>query len=98
MIQFVFTVYDSAAKAYLPPFMFPTRAMAERAFSQLAVDRSHNIGQSPKDYTLFELGTFDDSDASYSMYEAKEPLGLAIEYRAQVEEKEGAELELVSNA
>lgn len=60
MIINVFTVHDSKAQAYLPPFNLPTKEMAVRTFSDTVNDSKHPFGKHPADYTLFHIGTFDD--------------------------------------
>ena len=56
----MFSIYDSKAKSYLPPFHMPNDAMALRVFQDCVSDPSHAFGKHPEDYTLFHLGHFDD--------------------------------------
>ena len=65
MIHKIFTIHDSKAQAFLPPFILPRAEMAERTFGDCINSADHQFGQHPDDYTLFELGAFDDEDASY---------------------------------
>jgi len=60
MINKVFTVHDIKAEAYLPPFFFPTAAMAHRAFTQAVNSTDHQFAATPEDFTLLEIGEFDD--------------------------------------
>lgn len=60
----IYTVYDSAAMAYITPFFMPTDGQATRVFSDAVNDRSHPYGRHPHDYTLFSIGEFDDGNAS----------------------------------
>jgi hypothetical protein len=60
MKQIIFSVRDSKAGAYLPPFFMPTRAQAERAFADCINDEKHQFGKHPEDYTFYEIGSFDD--------------------------------------
>ncbi len=57
----MFSVFDVKAQAYLPPFCLHETAMAVRAFSDCVNGGDHQFGRHPGDYTLFELGSFDDS-------------------------------------
>ena len=41
MIHNVYSVYDSAAAAYLPPFILPREEMAIRSFSVAACSDDH---------------------------------------------------------
>ena len=63
MNQIIFTVRDSKAAAYLPPFFMHNEAMAIRAISDAANDKQHQFGQHPEDYHLFRIGVFDDDTA-----------------------------------
>lgn len=67
MIQHMFCVKDKAADAFLPPFFLPTRAMAVRTFGQCARDGNHQFCKAPLDYSLYELGTFDDAVAAFEL-------------------------------
>lgn len=88
MIQLVFTVFDSAAGAYLTPFFMSSRGLAIRSFKAAANDGNHQFGQYPKDYTLFHLGQYDDSDGSFSLVPTPEPMGKAIEYLEPIEQED----------
>ncbi len=65
MLHKVFSIYDSAAECYLPPFVLPTNGMAMRVFTDCCNSEKHQFGVNPGDYTLFELGVFDDGNASF---------------------------------
>lgn len=80
MILKVFTVYDSKAEAYLPPFMMHTKAQAIRAFCDTVNSPDSVFAKHPEDYTLFEIASFDDSIAEYEMLSVKCSLGLALEF------------------
>lgn len=58
----IFTVYDQKAKAYLPPFILPEIGMAVRVFKDCVNSDKHQFSKHPEDYTLFNLGQFDDSN------------------------------------
>lgn len=78
----VFAVYDVAAGANLPPFMMPRDQQAIRAFTDCVNSPSHQFGAHPKDYTLFFIGTFDDSTGRYTQPEAFVPLCTGLEAKA----------------
>lgn len=63
MKHIVFSVFDQKAKAFLPPFFMPTHGMATRVFSDCVNKDDHQFASHPEDYTLFEIGEFDDSNA-----------------------------------
>jgi hypothetical protein len=76
----LFTVYDSKAEAYNQPFYMPSTGAALRAFEDSINDPQNSISQHPGDYTLFELGTFDPSNASIQLLDTRKNLGVAIEF------------------
>lgn len=77
----VFTVYDSKAEAFLPPFFTKTTAMAIRTFTSAATSTEHQFFQFGGDYTLFELGEFDERSAKFDMTDAPVNLGTALTYQ-----------------
>lgn len=79
MLHLLFTVYDVKAEVYMPPFFVPTIGLATRAFADCVNSKDHQFGKHPHDYTLFQLGSFDDSDASISQTDNKS-LGNGVEY------------------
>ncbi len=80
MILKIFTVYDSKSEAYLPPFYNSSRGAALRAYSDTVNDRSTPIGAHPADYTLFEMGEFQDETGFIELYSTMINLGVAIEF------------------
>ena len=77
----IFSVFDTAAGAFITPFQMPTLAMAKRTFQQCALDENHQFCKNPEDYTLFELGEFEDKTAKYELCKTPISHGLAIEYQ-----------------
>lgn len=67
MNQLIFTVYDVKAKAYTPPFFIHTQDMAVRGFADAINDQQHAFGKHPEDYTLYKLGTFNDTSAHFNL-------------------------------
>lgn len=83
MIINVYTIYDVKAEAYHQPFYAASRGIAIRLFTEAANDKKINIGKYPADYTLFEIGYWDDSNAEFKCHPTLIPLGLALEYISQ---------------
>ncbi len=75
----MFTIHDSKANAYLQPWFLTQAAMAQRAFMDCVNDKKHNFGRHPEDYTLFNIGEFDDQTAKVT-YEIPTSLGNGLEY------------------
>lgn len=80
MVLKIFSIYDTKAEAYLPPFFSPTSGVAVRNFEAAAHDQSHAFHIHASDFCLMELGEFDDSNGSIKMLTAPRSLGLAINY------------------
>jgi len=74
----VFSVYDSKAEAYLPPFVSQNRAVAIRSFTAAAQDSTHNFCRHAADYTLFEIAEFDDVAGQLTPLKAHVNLGCAL--------------------
>lgn len=79
MIQKLFTIYDSAAETYSPPFVAKTLGLAMRMFETIANDQTTSVGLHPADHTLFELGEWDDNAGFISMLTAPKKIAPAIE-------------------
>jgi len=87
MIHHIFSVYDSKAGAYTQPFYAVNARVAIRMFTELANDPKHTFGTHPEDFTLFELGTFDDATAQIIQVDVKSSaIGKAIEYKRKTEQ------------
>lgn len=60
MRMFIYTIFDSAAGAYMRPFFMQSDGQAMRAFTDIACDAEHDIGKHPEDYSLCRIGMFED--------------------------------------
>lgn len=81
MIIKMFAIYDSKAEAYLQPFFMKSKGEAIRALSALVDDVSHNFCRYSEDFTLFELGSWDDSTCMFSLTSTPQSLGVLIEFK-----------------
>lgn len=79
----IVTVYDSKAQAYLNPMVFRSTGDAIRAFGDLCSNSEHDFHRHAEDYTLFEIGEWDEFTGSSIMYHAAIPLSKAIEASPQ---------------
>lgn len=57
----MFTVYDKAVQAYLPPFYCRSHGEALRSFTATVNEKDHQFNKYAADYVLFHLGQFDDA-------------------------------------
>lgn len=62
--QIAFSIYDSKAECFSPPFFRPAPGQAIRDFTDLANDPNTTIGKHPSDYGLYRIGEFDDGNGS----------------------------------
>lgn len=80
MKKSVFTCYDSKAGFHSQPFHCFSRGEAIRLFSDEANNPNTQLGKHPEDFTLFELGTFDDETAKFDLHATPISCGLASEF------------------
>jgi len=79
----LFVVYDSKTGSYGVPFFRDFTANALREWSEVAggkADKQNQIAKFPADFTLFEIGEFEQLSGNLSLYETKYSLGLASEH------------------
>jgi hypothetical protein len=76
----VFSVYDSKVGAYLQPMFFRSKGEAIRAFSSAVADTDHQFHKYASDFTLFELGSWDDLKAKFDLLPTPVSIGVAIEF------------------
>lgn len=81
MLRKIFSVYDEKSEAFLQPFFMDTVGQAIRAITDCCSDPNHNFCRHAADFTLFELGSFDDSTAEFVT--EKKSLGNLIEFKAR---------------
>lgn len=74
----MFTVYDSKAETYLRPFSMRSTGEAIRGFITTLNDGQSEFSLYPADFTLFEIGTFDESTCKITILTTPENLGNGI--------------------
>lgn len=82
----LYSIYDSKASAFAPPFFMLRDQEAIRAFADTARDPQTRIAKHPSDYTLHRLGTLDDQSGFITACPQPEYLAAASEF---VGEKQG---------
>jgi hypothetical protein len=80
MIYYVYSVYDEKVKTFGNPFYKPTNPAAIRDFADLAKDQNTTVGRHPEDYTLYQIGEYDDQTGLMTPYEKLNNLGKADQY------------------
>lgn len=76
----IFTVFDSKAEAFLQPFFTSTTGLAIREFSTAVNQQDHQFNKYAGDYTLFELGSYEQDNAKFSILPTPINLGVAITF------------------
>ena len=68
MILGIYAIKDRAADAFGRPFFCPTDGVAIRSFMDEVgrQDPENQLFQHPDDFDLYRLGSYDDSDGSFS--------------------------------
>lgn len=59
----MYSIHDSKAETYTPPFFTQQDGQATRQFKDLVTNPEHPFGKHPQDYTLFFIGTYNDENA-----------------------------------
>lgn len=83
MIVKIYSVFDSKANAFLLPQFYQTPGIAERAFVEAVNTKDTSFNKYPEDFTLFELGLFDDANASFVLHATPVSIGLALQFKKQ---------------
>ncbi|AXH77822.1 MAG: nonstructural protein [Microviridae sp.] len=81
MNKFLYSVYDSKAKAYSNPFTSVNQQIAIRDFTQAVRDENSQLNKFPEDFTLVELAEFDDETAVFNLHPNPIVLGLASNFK-----------------
>lgn len=80
----IFSIYDCKAEAYLAPFIMKSKGEVIRALTGLVDDPQHNFSKYASDFTLFELGSWDESNAKYSLHSAPQCVCVLLELKRTV--------------
>lgn len=70
----VFSIRDSKAEIFNPPFIKQTHGEAERDFHRMVKNPESLPHQYPEDYDLYHLGTFDDQTGEITRLEKPQRL------------------------
>lgn len=61
MLKTAYSLYDSSAKLYTSPFFCASEQQALRGVEAAFNQENTNLAQYPQDFTLYEIGTYDES-------------------------------------
>jgi hypothetical protein len=79
----MYSVYDSKVEAFMSPFAMRAKGEALRAFTTTVNDPQSNISQYPEDYSLHEVGEWDEKSGQLKPLTAPIHLGQAVEFKNQ---------------
>lgn len=80
-MKVLYTLYDCKSETYLSPTAHPARGEAIRSFSKAVNDGQSVVSSNPEDFTLFEIGTFDDRTGVVSLYDARIAIGNGVDFK-----------------
>lgn len=84
MIYNAYAIFDSKSKAFSRPFFAINDDVARRQFTIVANDPATEIGRHPADFSLHNLGTFDDALGTFDNEGPASNLGLAAAFKGDV--------------
>lgn len=79
MSKKMYSVFDKKAQVYGTPFFTQNEALALRSFQRAANDSTIDLGLFPNDFTLVELGDFDEDTGKISVMPHNRPICSASE-------------------
>ncbi len=68
----MYVVYDSKSECYNKPFCMINDKVALRSAETIVADDNNEISKHPEDYTMFRIGTFEDTTAVLELLAAME--------------------------
>lgn len=74
-----FVIHDSKVEAYMNPFLMRSKGEAIRAITDEVNGENTQLSKHPEDFTLFEIGEYDQIEGRYTMHDSKISLGNCIE-------------------
>lgn len=63
----IYVIWDAAAQVYNKPFYLHNDAVAIRSATDILRAGDTDISNSPQDFTMFRIGTYDDGDAQIDL-------------------------------
>lgn len=82
----IVAVFDSKLEAFMPPIFVRTEGEAIRAFRAQLVNPETDFSKFAEDYTLFELGSYEDSKGEFTNLPTPRSLVTAFALKASIKE------------
>lgn len=80
MLNSVYAIYDTGISTWFPPLFFRNKGEALRWFSETVNNAESKLSKYPSDFTLFELGTWNDDNCKFTLLSTPVSIGMAIEF------------------
>lgn len=78
--MYLYSVYDSKGKYYDQPRLYRNSADASRAFESACKDQNSSFYKFPKDFILYEIGSFDQNTGTIMPLEKINHVCSAVDY------------------
>lgn len=82
----IYTIFDAKAQAYLRPEYRRSDEEMFAAIYETAKDQNSGFYKHPDDYTVYKLGTFDESNAEIE-YHGPHSIGTVLDIRIFMQKK-----------
>ena len=69
-----FSIFDTVAQAFVPPFFHTNDGLAIRAFTEAVNDEKTNISKAPHDFILYQVGEFLETEGVFAPQEVPRKL------------------------
>lgn len=96
MITKAFAIYDGKGKMFGVPFFMPQPGLATRAFMDLVNDPQSTVNRHPADYTLYQIGSFDDNSGELFSDDPHVLLGHGSDFKPIVDKPQVIDAEVKS--
>jgi hypothetical protein len=84
----IYSIFDSAAKAYAPPFFLHNDGLAVRGFQDNVNNPESQAFRNPDQFTLFHIGTYDDITGVIESAEVIRSMGNGLEYKTAIQDED----------
>lgn len=90
MLMSVFAIYDAGIMTWKPPMFCRAKGEILRWWIEMVNNGQTDLSKHPQDYTLFDIGTWDDEGCKFDLHKTPISLGVAIEFVKKAEEAPSA--------
>ena len=91
----IYSIRDTKADVFLPPFFVRTNGEALRAFDDCVQNPDTNLAKHPEDFHLFKIGYFDQDNGILEPCSCPESLASALDFVKQIKSSQSASFETI---